>query len=234
MNLDLKTKASRQQMAILAALILLGGYTYWSGRSEDTGPVPMPAPKPVTKIERPNPSAAGASGPARASRQQEQNRVFKPSMKFKDRPDPTKIDPSLRLDLLAHVREVSPVRAGRNIFEFGSAPAVPIPTVKVKVRKGTQVASTVMIQPPVAQQPSGPPPPPPPPPIPLKFFGFVASDRNTIRRGFFAEGEDIFVASEGELIHKRYRVVRINLSSVVMEDTETKSQQTLPLEEQTV
>ena len=50
-------------------------------------------------------------------------------------------------------------------------------------------------------------------------------------RAFFLDGEEIFVAAEGELIKKRYRVVQIDTNSVIMEDTEYKNnRQTLPLQ----
>ena len=45
------------------------------------------------------------------------------------------------------------------------------------------------------------------------------------------DGEDIVVAAEGEVIKKRYRVVRVGINSIVMEDMEFRSQQTLPLQE---
>jgi hypothetical protein len=40
------------------------------------------------------------------------------------------------------------------------------------------------------------------------------------------------MAKEGETVKRRYRVVRIGVNSVVMEDTENKHQQTLPLAEE--
>jgi len=39
------------------------------------------------------------------------------------------------------------------------------------------------------------------------------------------------VAGEGEVIQKRYKVVRIGVNSAVVEDIEHKHQQTLALEE---
>ena len=54
------------------------------------------------------------------------------------------------------------------------------------------------------------------------------------RTAFFLDGEDILVATEGQVVKKRYRVVRIGTSSVVMEDTQSKTQQTLPLQEEAV
>jgi len=49
---------------------------------------------------------------------------------------------------------------------------------------------------------------------------------------FFLDGEDILTANEGEVLKKKYKVVRIGVNSVVMEDIDTKSQQTLPLAEE--
>jgi hypothetical protein len=52
------------------------------------------------------------------------------------------------------------------------------------------------------------------------------------KRAFFLDGEDIVIASEGDVIKKRYKIVRIGVNSAVVEDTQFKSnnQQTLPLE----
>ena len=71
------------------------------------------------------------------------------------------------------------------------------------------------------------PPPEPTPPakrdqpaleqIRLRFFGF-ASMFNSPRRVFLIEGDDIFVATEGEIVNRRYRVFRINSDSVQVED----------------
>jgi hypothetical protein len=66
----------------------------------------------------------------------------------------------------------------------------------------------------------------------LKFFGYTTPFRQSNRRAFFMDGDQILVASEGEILKKRYRVVRIGVNSVVMEDLEHKAEQTLPLEPQ--
>ena len=76
---------------------------------------------------------------------------------------------------------------------------------------------------------------PPPAPIPLKFYGYV-NGRGVIptgnKRAFFLDGEDIVVAGENEVIRSRCRVIRIDINSAIVEDTTTKSQQTLPLVEE--
>jgi len=87
------------------------------------------------------------------------------------------------------------------------------------------------------KQPGPPPPPPVPPkapPVPLKFYGFVNQTKAGVKRAFFLDGDDIIVASEGQLIKNRYKIVRIGINSAVVEDTQFKndSQQTLPLVEE--
>jgi hypothetical protein len=72
---------------------------------------------------------------------------------------------------------------------------------------------------------------PPPPPIPLKFYGYVQEGEDTgTKRAFFLNGEEIFVASEGEVVEKRYKIVSIGLTSAVIEDTQSDSRQTIALE----
>jgi hypothetical protein len=89
---------------------------------------------------------------------------------------------------------------------------------------------------PVKEDPKPEPPKPaaapPPSPISLKYYGFSSAPGNTVKTAFFLDGEDILVAKEGETLKRRYRLVRIGVNSVVMEDTESKRQQTIPLSEE--
>jgi hypothetical protein len=71
--------------------------------------------------------------------------------------------------------------------------------------------------------------PPPPPPIPLKFYGF-ANRIDGNKRIFLSKGEDIFVAKEGDIVDRRYKVVHIGTNSVEVQDVLTNyPSQTLPL-----
>jgi hypothetical protein len=72
---------------------------------------------------------------------------------------------------------------------------------------------------------------PAPPPIPLKFYGYSIPVLKGDKRVFFLDGDDIIVVNEGQMIKNRYKVVRIGINSVVVEDVQFSSQQTLPLEE---
>jgi hypothetical protein len=75
---------------------------------------------------------------------------------------------------------------------------------------------------------SGPPPPPPPPPINIKFFGF-ANKPGESRKVFLSQGEDVFIAVEGDIVDRRYKVLTISPMSVEIEDVLTNNRQSIPL-----
>ena len=146
------------------------------------------------------------------------------------------IDPTLRLDMLARLQKVEVTGAHRSLFDFGQAPAAKPDPAKVAAAK-TKVPSPIVpikpVEKPGTTAANTPPPKPQAPPVPLKFYGYVNPAGQAQKRAFFMEGEDIHVVTEGELVKRRYKIVRIGVNSVVVEDTQFPgSQQTLPLEEQ--
>ena len=57
--------------------------------------------------------------------------------------------------------------------------------------------------------------------------------RNTGKRtACFIDGEEILVASEGDILKRRYKVISIGAKLVTIEDTEAKRQQSLSLPEE--
>ena len=108
------------------------------------------------------------------------------------------------------------------------APAKARPQPKVTIKPGPEVAAAK------PEEKGQPPPPakPAPPPIPLKFYGYVGGPQSGVRRAFFLDGDDIFVAGENEMIRNRYKIIRIGVNSAVVEDTSNKNQQTLQLVEE--
>src|ERR671938_532739 len=48
-------------------------------------------------------------------------------------------------------------------------------------------------------------------------------------RRFLAENENVFVAKEGDIVARRYRVLHISPNSVEVEDIPNNNRQTLPL-----
>jgi hypothetical protein len=69
---------------------------------------------------------------------------------------------------------------------------------------------------------------PPPPPINLKFYGW-ASKPGEPKRVFLSQGDRIFVASEGQLVANRYKVVKINNGNVQIEDILNSNTQSIPM-----
>jgi hypothetical protein len=112
---------------------------------------------------------------------------------------------------------------GRNIFSPNSAPPVVIPQPKGPARP--QLTTQAV---PVLPCPPHCPPPPPPPPIDLKFFG-VETASNGARKALLLQGENVFVASAGEIVMRRYRVISVEAKSIEVEDMQNNNKQTLPL-----
>ncbi len=62
----------------------------------------------------------------------------------------------------------------------------------------------------------------------FKFFGF-ANEPGETKKVFLSQGEDIFIAGEGEIVDRRYRVLRISPNAVEMEDVINSNRQSIPL-----
>lgn len=223
----MKLGAEPKKVAILAALLAVAAIVFWinAGDSGAGEPAALPKLTPVAPGPRP---AATAAAPARTARR---TREFRPSVKQPgDQPlDPSQVDPTLRLDLLEKLQTVTFQGSGRNIFEFGAPPPPPPaarpPEPKIIPKPVAEAAPVDVAKP-------AEPPKPQAPPIPLKFYGYISKPRGVERRGFFLDGENIIVAGEGETIKNRYKVVRIGINSVEMEDLQFQQRQTLRLEEQ--
>lgn len=123
------------------------------------------------------------------------------------------LDPRLRFDWLKGSEDTKYAGTGRNIFQ--TYVEIPKPIVPVTPNP-TKVVD------------AGPPPPPPPPPINLKFFGF-ASRPGEAKKIFLSEGEDIFIAGEGQIVDRRYKVLHISANDVEIEDVLNNNRQSIPL-----
>ena len=123
------------------------------------------------------------------------------------------LDPSLRYDLLKASEDTKYEGTGRNVFMTQAEIPQPIAPVKTP----DEIAAE-----------KGPPQPPPPPPINLKFFGF-ASKPGEGKKVFLSEGEDVFIAAEGDVVNRHYKVLRISPTSVEIEDVLNNNRQSIPL-----
>jgi hypothetical protein len=208
---------------LIGGLLLLAGIVFWfNSRGDEVPSTPVSAPR--------GDIAPVAIAPMSArSKSVRRNRLAAPDRGIlRIRPvDATRgdIDPTLRLDLLARLQSVRQAKAGRSLFEIGPAsgdtadgamPAVPKtgPTIPVVSPQPSQAEQSQ------ASQVN----------IPLKFYGFVRpAAKGQYNRGLFLDGDNILVASEGELINHRYLVRELNAANARLEDTQMKQGQTLPV-----
>ena len=126
------------------------------------------------------------------------------------------LDPTLRLDLLESSRAVRYEGRRRNIFQFYTPPPPP-PAPK------PAAPPTPVVQ--------APPAVPPPPPIPLKYYGLAQAPGTSQKKAFLTNGQEIFIAGEGQVVDRFYKIARIGPTNIEVEDTRTQRRQQLPLEE---
>jgi hypothetical protein len=129
------------------------------------------------------------------------------------------LDPSLRYDWLKASEDTKYSGTGRNIFRAQAE-------IPVALTNGTSDHGKKPLPTPPAVDV-----PPPPPPINLKFFGF-ASKPGELKKVFLSQGEDVFIAHEGDIVDRRYKVVRISPVAVEIEDVLNNNRQSIPLTQQ--
>ncbi len=123
------------------------------------------------------------------------------------------LDPSLRFDVLKSSEDTKYEGTGRNIFRVFVEPP-PRPVVPVAAQSQATAPAAYV--------------PPPPPPIELKFYGFATPAGGT-KRIFLAHNEDVFIAKEGDIVDRRYKVMKISANSVDILDVLSNNRQSIPL-----
>ncbi len=195
MKLGFENKKKTTYAAVLGAIaVLVLGYQLlplFSGSSA-----------PAVSADAP----AAAEAPV-ASRGQAHSPAGKTASK---KPKVDNLDPTLQLDLLATSEKTEYEGSGRNIFVSQREEDIVIP-------KPGAPGNTDTPQEEEAQHVYTPPAIPQPPPIPLKFYGFASSPGEP-KKIFLKNGEDVWVAGEGEIVDRRYKVMRISATSVEIQD----------------
>ncbi len=223
-----KLGAEPQKVAILAVLLATAAYFFWQNLSEGQPAAAPPRPRPAAQTTAPGAAPAGSPAAPANKNLSAARREFRPSLVPRKDEDRAGIDPTLRLDLLARAAKIKFETAGRNLFEFGpvEAPKPKLPEPKIEVKNEPK-----FIGPEPPPPPPAPPVKPPPPPIPLKFYGLALPVRGNDKRVFCLQGDEILTPSEGDLVQNRYRIVRITPVSVLVEDTQYKHQQQIPIDQ---
>jgi hypothetical protein len=119
---------------------------------------------------------------------------------------PQSLDPTLNLARLALSEQIKYEGSGRNIFVSQADTVIPTPLAPGQTDNGKKDGALYQ-----------PPPATAPPAIPLKFFGF-ASQPGEPKRIFLSKDGDVFIAGEGEIVDRRYKVVRISPTAVDIQD----------------
>lgn len=167
-----------------------------------SGSSDAPPPVPVVTTVRTTPASQPATVPAHST--------------------PSRLDPTLHPEGMLLAESLIYSGSGRNIF---LPPGV-----------AAQQAAAINIPKPIASPRYTPPTPvstgpPPLPPIELRFFG-TATSRDGKRQAFFLRGEDVLIASQGDVVGRRYRVGTITPSAVEVTDLVNNNTQRLPMSSQ--
>jgi hypothetical protein len=109
----------------------------------------------------------------------------------------------------------------RNIF--GTVPPTPPPTPPPDPNVTPETPAPVT--------PTPPTPTPSPPPITLKFIGLVAKETSKGSKIaiLLSEQKEILHGREGDLLAGRYRIVKIGIESIDIEDVTTSNTQRIAL-----
>jgi hypothetical protein len=131
------------------------------------------------------------------------------------------VNPSLRLDELDRIRKLEYAGVHRNIFSVIVPPPPPHVPTPAEARAAAAYAA------------AHPPPPPPPPPlsVPATFFGYVTDARTGHKQAFFTDGDDVFIAGEGELLLGRFRVLKIGNDTAEVEEVSSGRTTTLTMQD---
>lgn len=134
------------------------------------------------------------------------------------------LDPTLDQTAMLRTEHLVYSGSGRNIFSLVYTPEpVKMEQAKFSARPKTPEVVTHI------DPPKPPTCPPSCPPINLKFFG-TATRRNGSRQAFLLQGEDVFMASPGDIVARKYKIVSISGNSIQVEDLTNNNTQTLPLQ----
>jgi len=195
------TDSQKKSIAVGGFVVLALGILYYQLR--DDSPAPRPAQVAVTNTV-PAPTVKLATRTAAGGEAKNLGTTS------------AQLDPTLKMGPMLVTEKLVYSGSGRNIFSTASAPIeIPKPIASARPK-------------PVVPVYTPPPGPPPPPPIDLKFFG-TATSANGKRQAFLLHGQDVFLASEGDIVQRRYRVVGVMASSILVEDMPNNNRQTLPL-----
>lgn len=195
--------------------VFLGAVIYvYEADFAPSGPPPQPAPMILTKSSGEVPRGGAPQSESRGTGQGVVPGVAATKMASTS----NSLDPTLDERAMLRTESLVYSGTGRNIFSL----VYVLPPVKVS---GPVPSAR-------PNPNSGPPPSPagpPSPPINLKFFGTeVGSDGK--RQAFLLHDEDVYLAAEGDIVARRYKIRSIGPTGVQVEDLSNGNAQMLQLQ----
>jgi hypothetical protein len=203
---------NKRNVIVLAVLLVVLAACTWYFISHVFGGGPSPAPTPKTSSTEAAPATERAEVErtnAEASAVGENGHAAKKVVSLES------LDPTLHPELMAGAESLEYAGDGRNIFSMNSAPMQKIdaPIAPARLSQQQNVAAQTG--------------PPPPPPIDLTFFGYEAA--GNMKKAFILHGDDVFIATEGDVVDHHYKVVKIDKLSIQVTDLLYNNTQTLNL-----
>jgi hypothetical protein len=150
---------------------------------------------------------AGAPGPARPVRAGE-------------RPRPGAVVSPLPVIDFARLANPLPAPGlgSRDLFDFATPPPTPIPSPLPRV------VEEELVGPPVATMAT----PPPPPPMNIKYIGAV--ERKGVKVAMLmTDRNEVLTGQAGEMVGNRFRIVKIGLESVDVQEVGSEQVRRIPL-----
>jgi hypothetical protein len=205
-------------VGLLAIVAAVAFYNFLGGPDDATS-----NPSRLASVKANSYSATSTLNPSISRRADLGNKGKQGALRLKPVDPASVIDPTLKLALLDRVRAVKLVEGGRNLFDTGPDLAQvklpPVPKLPPMVPK-PQVSGPLQPDPPATPHVQ----------IPLRYYGFV---RPTLRgdgnRGYFMDGENILMATEGDVLESRFLVVALSPNTARIEDIQLKQGQDVPL-----
>jgi hypothetical protein len=210
-----ESKQKRQLVILSGLFVILLGSLYYALRG--TG---VPAEAPVSTAA-PSPKVFDNTADLTIERAR---RFGKKTISLAD------ADPTIHLVKLNQFTPGAPLNT-RNMFSMEASP----PPVKAgRIPTSRQGPAGALVPTPAAtgEQIASVPPGSPLTAVNLKFYGIKIDPASKGLQGFFTEGNEMYLAGEGDLVANRYRVLKIGDSSAEIEDLNSKSRRQLPMSTQ--
>ena len=207
---DPKQKKQLKLLGALLVVLLLVLYWTWGGGSS------------------PASSASGGMPAAWSGLESFVLKTGKPGDRRTGREIPAdQINSSIHFEKLGQMEKIQPSLA-RNMFAFHTPPSsgkpsreppgVPKPADPAGGRGRPFVPGRTSATGPKAAD------------IPLKFYGFRKDPLGKQRQAFFADGDDLYLAWEGDVVANRYRIHRITDTTAEVEEVASRTRKRLNLE----